>query len=78
LFSDYDEVFDEEKGAPEIRHVREEEDDDMDEIEEGILQVDENSATPITADDAEDLEPPIKKQIQIEDKIDDSEVISLD
>ena len=77
-FSDYDEVFDEEKGAPEIRHVREEEDDDMDEIEEGILQVDENSATPITADDAEDLEPPIKKQIQIEDKIDDSEVISLD
>ena len=75
-FSDYDEVFDEVKGAPEIRHVRVEEDDDI--IEEGILKVDETSSTPITADEIEDLEPPTFKPTPEDDKIDDTEVISLD
>ena len=73
-FSNYDEVFDEEKGAPEIRHVRDEEDG----IEEGILQVDETSTTPILADDVEDLEPPTIKPIPVEQNIDDSEVVCLE
>jgi len=74
-FSDYDEIFDEEKGAPEIRHVRDDEDGD-DIIEEGILKVDETSTTPILAEDVEDLEPPTIKPN--DETIDDSEVISLD
>jgi len=71
-FSNYDEVFDEEKGAPEIRHVRDEEDG----IEEGILQVDETSTTPILADDVEDLEPPTLQPV--DQTIDDSEVVCLE
>lgn len=73
-FSNYDEVFDEEKGAPEIRHVRDEEDG----IEEGILQVDETSTTPILADDVEDLEPPTLPPLPVDQKIDDSEVVCLE
>ena len=73
-FSNYDEVFDEEKGAPEIRHVRDEEDG----IEEGILQVDETSTTPILADDIEDLEPPTLPPLPVDQKIDDSEVVCLE
>ena len=74
-FSEYDEIFDEEKGEPEIRHVR-----DIDDymIEEGVLQVDESSTTPITADDAEDLEPPTKVPSYVDEKISDSEVICLE
>ena len=74
-FSDYDEVFDEEKGAPEIRHVR-----DIDDymVEEGVLQVDESSTTPITADDIEDLEPPTRIPSVVDEKISDSEVICLE
>ena len=70
-FSEYDEVFDEEKGEPEMRHVRED-----DSIEEGILNVDENSTTHITADDIdtnEDIEPPT-----VDETINDSDVVCLD
>lgn len=70
-FSDYDAVFDETKGAPEIRYTPKEEiengrdydddDDDDDFIDlpaDGTLEIDEQSVADLSDDEVEDLEPP--------------------
>jgi hypothetical protein len=69
-FSEYDSVFDDTKDQPEIRHVPKYDDEYSD-----ALQVDESTATHVSKDDFEDLEPPapVKKEV-----IADDEVIMLD
>jgi hypothetical protein len=69
-FSDYDDVYDEKKGAPEMRYTPKEgmgEDADEDDLAEmasdGILEVDENSTKPLGDDDAEDLEAPVAPKV---------------
>jgi hypothetical protein len=74
-FSDYDAVFDETKGAPEMLfNPKDGEDDDGPSSD--ALTIHEGPYTPLTADDAEDLDasalPPKK------DVIDDSEVVVLE
>lgn len=70
-FSEYDSVFDETKAQPEIRHVPKYDDDEYSDA----LQVDESTATHVSKDDFEDLEPPapVKKEV-----IADDEVVMLD
>jgi hypothetical protein len=76
-FSDYDAVFDETKGAPEIRYTPkeeiengrgypdEDEDDDDDDLmdmpADGLLEIDEQSVADVSDEDVEDLEPVPKK-----------------
>jgi len=74
-FSDYDAVFDEAKGAPEMRFNPKDEEDDI--ISSDALTIHEGPDTPITADDAEDLEAP-PKPVAKQDVIDDSEVVVLE
>lgn len=70
-FSDYDDVYDEKKGAPEMRYTPKEgmgegddDDDDLAEMaSDGILEVDENSAKPVGDDDAIDLEAPVPPKV---------------
>lgn len=69
-FSDYDDVYDEKKGAPEMRYTPKEgmgDDTDEDDLAEmasdGILEVDENSAKPVGDDDAIDLEAPVAPKV---------------
>ena len=82
-FSDYDAVFDEAKGAPEMRFNPKDGEDDDDLISSDALTIHDGPDTPITADDAEDLDAPkvvipepvpdVKKDV-----IDDSEVVVLE
>jgi hypothetical protein len=53
-FHDYDAVFDETAGAPEMRYAPKDADDE--EFDDGLLQIDEESTAALTDDDAEDLE----------------------
>jgi hypothetical protein len=57
-FSDYDAVFDEEKGT-EMRYTPKEEDDD-EYFNDGLLKIDESSAAAVGDDDVEDLDAPAK------------------
>jgi hypothetical protein len=57
-FSDYDAVFDEEKGT-EMRYTPKAEDDD-DYFDDGLLKIDESSAKAVGDDDVEDLDAPAK------------------
>lgn len=90
-FSDYDDVYDEKKGAPEMRYtpkdgMGEEDDDDLAEMaSDGTLEVDEDSTKPLSDDDAVDLEapagpkvvpPPVR--VPIPDKIGDDEIEVLE
>lgn len=79
-FSAYDDVYDEEQGAPEIRHTPKEFDDDLEDLPaDGALIINEESATGLSDLDAEDLEaPPAAVQKVIRDTIDDSEVEVLE
>jgi hypothetical protein len=90
-FSDYDDVYDEKKGAPQLRYApkggngndEDEDDDDFAEMNsDGVLEVNESSATPVSADDVEDLEaaapPPAKVRVSAPDKIGDDEVEVLE
>jgi len=69
-FSDYDSVFDEAKGAPEMRFNPKE--GDFDDIEDGEIKI-SGPETPLSGDDAEDLEaepvkaPAVKKPDVIAD-----------
>ena len=81
-FSDYDAVFDEARGAPEMRfNPRDGEDDD---VPSDALTIHDGPDTPITADDAEDLDAPkpipkvIPKVEPKKDTIDDSDVVVLE
>jgi hypothetical protein len=77
-FSDYDAVFDEAKGAPEMRFNPK--DEDGDEIPSDALTIHDGPDTPLTADDAEDLDAPkpVPKPIAVKDTIDDSDVVVLE
>lgn len=84
-FSEYDTVFDETQGAPEMRYNPKEGDEDEDDgPSDGALAINEESTTPLTDDDAEDLEAPKKPVAQapapapVSDKIDDSEIVILE
>lgn len=81
-FSEYDTVFDETQGAPEMRYNPKEGDDDDDGPSDGTLAINEESATPLTDDDAEDLEAPKKPAAPapapVSDKLDDSEIVILE
>lgn len=90
-FSDYDDVYDEKKGAPEMRYTPKEgmsEDDDEDDLAEmasdGLLEVDENSTKPVDDDDAVDLEAPLAPKVvpppraPTPDKISEDEIEVLD
>jgi len=57
-FSDYDAVFDEEKGT-EMRYTPKEEGDD-DDFDDGLLKIDEASTKAVGDDDVEDLDAPAK------------------
>jgi hypothetical protein len=58
-FSDYDAVFDEEKGT-EMRYAPKEGEDDDDLFDDGVLKINESSAAPVGDDDVEDLDAPAK------------------
>jgi hypothetical protein len=76
-FSDYDAVFDENKGAPEMRYAPKDEDDI--ELDDGLLRIDESSAAPVGADDIEDLDAPIPKVAPpVNDAIDDKDIEVLE
>lgn len=78
-FSDYDAVFDETKGAPEMLfNPKDGEDDDGPSSD--ALTIHEGPDTPLTADDAEDLDAPVlpPKPTPKKDVIDDSEVVVLE
>ena len=60
-FSSYDDVFDEAKGAPELRFSPKDGDGDEEDVES--LSVNESSAAPLTVDDdVEDLDAPVAVQ----------------
>jgi hypothetical protein len=75
-FSDYDAVFDEAKGAPEMRFNPK--DEDGDEIPSDALTIHDGPDTPLTADDAEDLDAPKPLPVPVKDTIDDSDVVVLE
>lgn len=78
-FSDYDAVFDETKGAPEMLfNPKDGEDDDGPSSD--ALTIHEGPDTSLTADDAEDLDAPAlpPKPTPKKDVIDDSEVVVLE
>jgi hypothetical protein len=90
-FSDYDDVYDEKKGAPEMRYTpkgergdEDKEDDDLAEMaSDGTIEVDENSSKPLADDDAIDLEAPVAPNVVIPrvptpDKISDDEIEVLE
>jgi hypothetical protein len=63
-FSEYDTVFDETKGAPEMRFTPKEDEDDDDDDDgpsDLTLKIDESTTSPIVEEDVEDLEKPVPK-----------------
>ncbi len=82
-FSDYDDVYDEKKGAPEMRYTPKGDDDDDDDdsfadmASDGLLEVDENSTKPVGDDDVVDLEAPIVPA-PAPDKINEDEIEVLE
>jgi len=74
-FSDYDAVFDETKGAPEMLFNPKDGDDE--DISSDALTIHDGTDTPLTADDAEDLDAPVSAPAK-KDTIDDSDVVVLE
>jgi outer membrane biosynthesis protein TonB len=83
-FSAYDDVYDEARGEPEMRHTPKDTDNDLDMDDlpsDGTLIVKEETATALSDLDAEDLEAPIRAvaaEKVIRDTIEDSEVEVLE
>ena len=83
-FSDYDDVFDEAKGAPEIKYNPKDGEGEDEGAEEGsdALTVDESSTKDLTDDEFEDLEAPkpVAKATPLPKKetIDDADVVVLE
>lgn len=77
-FSDYDAVFDETKGAPEM--LFNPKDGDEEDVSSDALTIHDGPDTPLTADDAEDLDAPIPAPAPAikKDTIDDSDVVVLE
>jgi hypothetical protein len=74
-FSDYDSVFDEAKGAPEMRFNPKDEDEDDFDVDDGEIKI-SGPETPLSGDDAEDLEAeaaPVKAPAKNPDIIADGE-----
>jgi hypothetical protein len=57
-FSSYDDVFDEAKGAPELRYTPKDGGEDED---DESLSINEGSAAPLSVEDVEDLDAPVEK-----------------
>jgi hypothetical protein len=76
-FSDYDAVFDETKGAPEMLFNPKDGDGDGDDFSSDALTIHDGPDTPLTADDAEDLDAPVPAVVK-KDTIDDSDVVVLE
>ena len=75
-FSDYDAVFDEAKGAPEMLFNPKDEEDD---VSSDALTIHDGPDTPLTAEDAEDLDAPAPPPVPVKkDTIDDSDVVVLE
>lgn len=83
-FSAYDDVYDEARGEPELRHTPKDTDSDLDIDDlpsDGTLIVNEETTTGLTDLDAEDLEAPVRvaaAEKVIRDTIDDAEVEVLE
>jgi hypothetical protein len=83
-FSAYDDVYDEARGEPELRHTPKDTDNDLDMDDlpsDGALIVKEETATALSDLDAEDLEAPVRvaaAEKVIRDTIEDSEVEVLE
>jgi hypothetical protein len=99
-FSDYDTVFDDKQPAPELRYTPKENagdeaDESIDDLDilpaDGVLQIDEESASNLGDDDVEELEPPVKPvpappnrpslgvpKAPVSENLDDEEMIVLD
>jgi len=77
-FSDYDSVFDEEKGKPEFRYSPKEGEEEDEDAPSDTLVIDESSSTPVAAEDVEDLEAPVPKVETKKDTISDEEVVVLE
>jgi hypothetical protein len=75
-FSDYDSVFDEAKGEPQIRYSPKEGEEEDLEDHSDALTVDEASAAPIGADEVEDLDAPAPAAKK--ETISDDEVVVLE
>jgi len=58
-FSSYDDVFDEAKGAPELRFTPKDGEDEEDQSDS--LSINESSAAPLSVEDVEDLDAPVEK-----------------
>ncbi len=84
-FADYDTVFDEKKGRPEMRYAPKEEDDDdvFAAPSDAPLEI-SGEATPLDLDDAEDLDapavaaPPAPPKKVIKEEIDTDEFVTLE
>lgn len=87
-FADYDTIFDEKRGRPEMRYAPKEEDDDdvFAAPADAPLEI-SGEATPLDLDDAEDLDAPAKPAVAappapskkvIKEEIDTDEFVSLD
>jgi len=78
-FSDYDAVFDETKGAPEML-FNPKDGDEGDDVSSDALTIHDGPDTPLTADDAEDLDAPASPPAPVvkKDTIDDSDVVVLE
>jgi hypothetical protein len=74
-FSEYDAVFDETQGAPEMRYAPKEEDDYG---PSDALHVDEESASDVNLADVEDLEAPAPSPSASDEKIKDDEIVILE
>jgi len=79
-FSDYDSVFDEAKGEPQMRYSPKEGDGDGDDDgPSDALTIDESTSAPLNADELEDLEAPIPKPAAVKkDTLSDDEVVILE
>lgn len=83
-FSAYDDVYDEARGEPELRHTPKDTDSDLDMEDlpsDGTLIVNEETTTGITELDAEDIEAPMRTSAAekvIRDTIDDADVEVLE
>lgn len=81
-FHDYDTVFDETAGAPEMRYSPKDAEGEVEEVEEDdVLDIDEKSVADLSDDDIEDLEPPppaSEPAIKFSEEIEADEVIALD
>jgi len=78
-FSEYDSVFDEDKGAPEMVFNPKDDDDGP---SDSAIDIDESTTGPVTMDGIEDLDAPPSVEPKVESKVDerikDDDVVILE